>query len=226
MGNVIDKIKLAAAFSSGIISKVNRGLSINKKCNAEEFQSIMNYLYYWSSLRYNDSPKRLTEKDKLTISPVLLNYNKHYENQSFILTLIKNLAARIYSKFEYTPDDFTKLYDAIDSPAALYLKYLNNPPIKDDCDGFASALYCPLSVTEIGCRLLIYGGESGCHAMVLIKLYSGIYYMFDYEKLVVSMDNIPDLLYVYGRRNHNKLRYYDLAKWDEILGSWRSSKDF
>lgn len=53
---------------------------------------------------------------------------------------MRDLAKTLLESYEYTPDGPSQLFDAMRPPAYCYKEYKQGK-LRDDCDGFHSALY-------------------------------------------------------------------------------------
>ncbi|MFA5558829.1 MAG: hypothetical protein WDA59_05140 [Methanofastidiosum sp.] len=144
------------------------------------------------------------------------------------LSEVKKVAELLYKNFQYTPDDLTKAYDSIDSPISCWLRaFENSGRLCDDCDGFHSALYWPVSY-NFECRLLTIVTQNikDSHTFLTFKTNDGYYYV-DYTYLSPPFANMDDLvMHAENRLYKNKtfMISYELSKWDG--GRWQTSRRY
>lgn len=114
------------------------------------------------------------------------------------LDIIK-LAKRVYSKFKYTQDDISQLWDAIVPPPQNYLNYRGGI-IEDDCDGFHSAVYHVLANSHIiqDCYLMAVTAKECGHCVVVYR-FDNKWYVLDYKKLYQGFDTLKE-----AYENYNK----------------------
>lgn len=174
--------------------------------------------YRWSAIRHAQSVKVLTQEQ----------FNKYKPFIPKSLNSIKNIAKEINNRFQYTNDSWDRLYDSIDSPASCVLRTFENPPLKDDCDGFHSALYWFVS-HNFECRLLTTVTEDikNSHTLLLLK-YNQEYYYIDYTYLSKGYKNINSAINDIKKRRYNNITnfimYYELSEWK--TNQWMSSNKF
>ena len=82
---------------------------------------------------------------------------------------IKKLVKRLYSKFTWTADDASQLWDCICPPPYNYRRYLEGE-LKDDCDGFHSLVKHCLDHSGIRCYLLSAVAVGAGHCVLLFQL--------------------------------------------------------
>ncbi len=82
--------------------------------------------YRWSKIRHRGS---------------LLSTNVREDLYPETVPALKETAVELHKNFVYVRDGFLRLYDSIDTPANCWNRAFNPGPLKDDCDGFHSALY-------------------------------------------------------------------------------------
>lgn len=174
--------------------------------------------YRWSIIRHRQSPKILTQQQ----------YNQYKSLIPQNLIDINHIVQEIYKRFQYTNDSWDRLYDSIDSPASCVLKAFENPPLKDDCDGFHSALYWFIS-HNFNCRLLttVTQDIKNSHTLLLLK-HNKKYYYIDYTYLSKEYKNIPLVIDDIKKRRYNNISnfimYYELSEWKN--NQWMSSNKF
>lgn len=174
--------------------------------------------YKWSSIRHKDSPKHFTQEQQQKYKILIPK----------TLKMVHHLSQEIYHRFQYTNDSWDRLYDSIDSPASCVLKAFENPPLKDDCDGFHSALYWFVS-HNFDCRLLttVTQDIKNSHTLLLLK-HNKKYYYIDYTYLSKEYKNIPLVIDDIKKRRYNNISnfimYYELSEWKN--NQWMSSNKF
>jgi hypothetical protein len=173
--------------------------------------------YKWSAIRHKNSPKNLTIQQEQKY--------KYLTPRS--IPQIKNIINEIHKRFQYTNDNWDRLYDSIDSPASCVIRAFENPPLRDDCDGFHSALYYFVS-KNFDCRLLtvVTNDIKNSHTLLLLK-YQQKYYYIDYTIISGSYHNIQNIIdTIKQKRYHNKniIMYYELSLWEN--DRWISSNNF
>lgn len=132
---------------------------------------IGNLRYKWSNWRHRNSIKESSET-----------------NRSWMPKTIRDIAVWVFwmeGKFKYTYDNWTMLWDSMNTPAACLDIALNASPLRDDCDGFHAAIMEGLNNIE-GCevQLLTYVTKpiKYSHTVAVAKLQDK-YLLIDYDKI-------------------------------------------
>ena len=177
--------------------------------------------YRWSAIRHKHSPKELTPAQYNKYRHLIPNHN------SQIITT----AQQINNRFKYTNDSWDRLYDSIDTPASCVLRTFERPPLRDDCDGFHSALYWFVSNSRnYDCRLLtvVTNNIVDSHSLLLIKNRHSEYFYIDYTYQSQLSKTIPPLVnHIQQRRydhRHTQIMYSELSFWNNK--QWISVKNF
>ena len=112
--------------------------------------------------------------------------------QDLDLSTVSKLAKYInkaYSKFTYTYDGPDELFDSMRFPAQCYYEQFVKGSLRDDCDGFHSALYHVMSQTsllELGLKPYLlsitdrYG--RGAHCFFIARNIDGKIFIQDYRQ--------------------------------------------
>lgn len=98
---------------------------------------------------------------------------------------VTRTAREIYNNFEWTKDGIDQLGDAIVPPPQNY-RNLKNAKLKDDCDGFHSALYHYMYNSGYECYLLSVVAIDGGHCVLIYKDESNKWRVVDYKKVYES----------------------------------------
>lgn len=172
----------------------------------------LNYLRYrWSEFRHRDSPKCLDRLFYQYLIPSSLDQ-------------ITSLSKKLFNRFEYTQDNLTMLFDSMDSPASCWLSAFEHPPLRDDCDGFHSALYWASSI-YFYCRLLTIMTIplAKSHTCLIIKEGPGVYWIVDYTRTKGPFSSVGEAVKSIYKEGSVKVITYSLSFWN---GSRWSSKNF
>ena len=161
--------------------------------------------YEWSALRFKNSIKQLDE-----------GVYKEYIPSS--LLQVKRVAEEVHNRFQYTPDNISHLYDAMDSPASCWQKAFEDSPLKDDCDGFHAALYWAVSFNfDCGLLTVVTSNIKDSHTILYFEN-EGLLHYVDYVYLSNGFANMGDLI------NHIQNRRYK-SRGTEIVDSELSCWD-
>ncbi len=168
--------------------------------------------YRWSSLRHSNSPKK--------VSGILEHYLEEHSLIPKTIGDIKKSAEAIMLNFDYTSDGPDRLYDSIDTPAScLERVFLDPEPLRDDCDGFHSALY-GLVDYNFNCRLLtlVTRKIEASHTLLVVSHPTDYGYVcFDYNYVSEVLLNMNVIVADIGRRLYKGVTdiiYSELSKWD------------
>ena len=141
------------------------------------------------------------------------------------LSDIRQTMLHIYSRFEWTQDGFNRLYDSIDTPASCWIRAFENPPLKDDCDGYHAALYWAVSFC-FSCRLLTVATRNikDSHTVMVIH-HNNQYRLANYTYLSKPFacieDVITDLLRThYNAKKSTRIVAWELSYWNGVR--WKS----
>lgn len=141
---------------------------------------------------------------------------------------VKSLTGELHRRFDYTPDGADRLFDSIITPAAAWLEAFEDPPLKDDCDGFHSALYWAVS-HNFDCRLLTAVTEDirRSHTALAFMDKNNLLYLVNYRVVTPGQDcieKIKDRFIASQYRDPEiKVVYWELSFW---AGSIWCSKSF
>lgn len=147
---------------------------------------------FWSNLRFKKAVKHISVRDEDLI-------------EGYDPVTVRKLAKSVYNKFDYTPDGFDKLWDAITPPTQLYKDYTEGN-VKDDCDGFHSLLHYFLNWgCDKGEELLKVGGvyllsvvaRGGGHCVLVYK-YKDKWHVVDYKNVYKGFDTIEEAVKDYN----------------------------
>ncbi len=161
--------------------------------------------YYWSTVRHSKSPKRLSTEQAQKYKSLIPR----------TASQIQKTAQEIYSRFEYTNDNWDRLYDSIDTPASCVLRTFETPPLRDDCDGFHSALYWFVSQT-FNTRLLTVVTDNihDSHSLLICQANQNYFYI-DYTYTSPSYPTVSHCVeHINQRRYVSKntaIMYYELS---------------
>ncbi len=171
-------------------------------CLAERW--VSNLRYRWSRVRHKNSP--VTTRLREDLIP-----------QTF--GDIQRTARELYKHFEYTLDDITRLYDSVDTPASCWERAFTGK-LKDDCDGFHSALYWAIS-QKYDCYLLTLVTKDivSSHSLLVIE-HNDKKYFVDYIYVSNGCDRIDTL--ISGVAKYRKMQNVILAEGSAFNGSWHS----
>ncbi len=159
---------------------------------------VSNLRYKWSRIRHRNSPKTSFLRQDL----IPQNFND-----------IQKVANELYKNFEYTLDDITRLYDSIDTPASCWNRAFTKR-LKDDCDGFHSALYWAVS-QHFSCYLLTLVTRNiiDSHSLLVIE-YNNKKHFIDYTYVSDGFSNLDSLVNaVIKYRNMNNVMVVEGSKF-------------
>ena len=161
---------------------------------------------HWSNFRFRKSIKEYASTSG--------ELNSIGEIQEKVINLYKN--------FEYKLDDFSMLFDAIDTPPQC-LFHLENNKLLDDCDGFHAAVYHLLSqkaknAVNIYLITVKTNPFTQSHTMCVFDL-DEITYLVDYQSVIEMQDYNQSLDHM--KQNYScEPVYYHLNTWDATNG-WK-----
>lgn len=112
--------------------------------------------------------------------------------------VLKSLAQKLYSKFEYTKDGADQLWDAVLPPPYAYQQFSNNDKYKEDCDGFHALLLHCLHATNIPAYLTAVWAR-GCAHCVLVCHLAGFWYLVDYTDVYAVDGQLSELIEEYNK---------------------------
>ncbi|EEG78943.1 hypothetical protein [Dethiobacter alkaliphilus] len=136
----------------------------------------------------------------------------------------------LHNNFVWTQDGPGRLFDSIDSPASCWDRAFNYPPLRDDCDGFHSALYWAVS-QHFSCRLLTVATLPLHHShTVLIIRNKGQYHLANYTYLSTALSDldavIKDLFRTFYRDKNVQMVTWELSVWDKTRWTHAPLQDF
>ncbi|MCL2539100.1 MAG: hypothetical protein FWE66_02045 [Oscillospiraceae bacterium] len=145
---------------------------------------------------------------------------KEYQSTSDEIADIDDLRAKVkalYKNFIYKYDDFSMLYDAIDTPPQC-LCYLENDVLEDDCDGFHAAIYHLIkqkmeNASNNNLITVVTRPVAKSHTMCVFD-FDGKRYLVDYEE-VIEIQAYSDVSEHVGQVFSCKPLYYHLNTWTE-----------
>lgn len=150
---------------------------------------IKHLRHLWSNWRHRGSIKETPES-----------------NKSWFPKTMRDLAVWLgwlESRFTYTADSWTMLWDSMDTPAACLDVAINSPPLRDDCDGFHAAVMEGLNNIE-GCevQLLTYVTQpiKYSHTVAVAKLQDSCL-LIDYDK-IETFNGLEELVSHVARFNN------------------------
>ena len=141
---------------------------------------------------------------------------------------IRQIVSDVYFHFEYKSDDFTKLFEAWESP--LYMNYSyqqakkNNNKFYGDCEDYAATLYNILNNNEYEVYILslIVTPVKNNHAVMLIKNSNGTYTIINYNSIKVYYE-LKDYInnYTYKVKSYYISKFnYDKNRWEMICTNY------
>jgi len=157
-----------------------------------------NLRYKWSGIRHAGSP-------------VTTNVRRDLIPRNF--SDIQKIADELRANFEYTRDGIDRLFDSIDTPASCWDRAFNPGPLKDDCDGFHSAVYWAVH-HNFRCWLLTLVTRNIVDSHVLLYIRHGGHFCLDYTYLsdrFMTFDSMVE--YIAARRNMD-VTSTTLSTWD------------
>ena len=177
---------------------------------------VTNTRYRWSKIRHHDSPKQLTNQQK----------DKYKQYIPLSLNGIQAISQILHKNFEYTNDSIDRLYDSIDSPASCWLRAMEKSPLKDDCDGFHSALYC-VTQYNFNCKLLtvVTNDIRSSHTLLIIP-YNNFYYYINYKYLSGQFDNYVNLIRHLEKRIYTSNIKIIGAEFSIFNNQWESTGEY
>ena len=133
-----------------------------------------------------------------------------------------SFASEYYLKFKYTRDNWDELFDAMHSPAYCY-KELKEGLLKDDCDGWHSALLHLCEKSGITAYLMTFVTKDivGSHTVLVMK-FNNKYWMINYN-IMYSTDTFTRLYnrldLAYHIVSYNFIKYnYDTGEYEIVEG--------
>jgi len=164
--------------------------------------------YNWSQLRHIHTPNQPNQQQQQIYSQWIPK----------TIPTIKNIAYKLYNRFQYTNDHWDRLYDSIDTPISCVIRAFEHPPLKDDCDGFHSALYWFVSQTFNTRLLTVVTNDIRSSHSLLICQYKKQYFYVDYTYISDFFDTINDaVLHLNNRLYKPKnlyIMYYELSQFN------------
>lgn len=118
---------------------------------------------------------------------------------------MRALAKSLLESYEYTSDGPSQLFDAMRSPACCYREYKQGK-LKDDCDGFHSALYHILDHNAWSCCLITYVAEPLrlSHTVLAVSFKRG-WMILDYDWRTICSQNLARLVEEVAKSNSARL---------------------
>lgn len=171
-------------------------------CLAEKW--VSDFRYRWSRVRHKNSPITTSLRGDL----IPQNFKD-----------IQRTAQELYINFEYTLDDVTRLYDSIDTPASCWERAFTGK-LKDDCDGFHSALYWAVS-QNFNCYLLTLVTQDivSSHSLLVIS-HGGKLHFVDYTYVSNGYERMESLIAAVVK--YRKMQNVIIAEGSDFDGSWYS----
>ncbi len=165
---------------------------------------VSNLRYRWSRFRHRNSPKTSFLRQDL----IPQNFSD-----------IQRTAKELYKHFEYTLDDITRLYDSVDTPASCWNRAFTER-LKDDCDGFHSALYWAVS-QRFDCYLLTLVTKDiiNSHSLLVVN-YNGKKYFVDYTHVSNAYEGLRTL--IKGVVKYRRMPEIIIAEGSGFEDSWYS----
>ena len=179
------------------------------KCIYKFFASIaIKWWCFWSNIRFKNRVKDdvdLYERDIIES-----------------IDDVRRVSQQIYNRFKYVQDGIDQLWDAIIPPPQNYLNYVNGE-IRDDCDGFHSAMYhCVHKTYE--CYLLSVFGPGTGHCLLVFKC-GDLWHILDYIKLyegkISIEDAISEYFEIYKKKYGKEVYDSALVKYDYTKGKFK-----
>ncbi len=100
------------------------------------------FYIFWSNLYWANAVKDFILRDV-----------DHIEKEENYTHYLLRMANKLFDNFQYTKDNLEQLGDSIPPPPEAYKRFAEGT-LKDDCDGFHSALYHIAHCNGIECKLL------------------------------------------------------------------------
>ena len=144
----------------------------------------MKWWCFWSGIRFRKMDrfsKDINEEDKVST-----------------IDDIQNVINKINSKFEYTKDDITMLFDAILPPRESYKRYTEGK-LKEDCDGFHSAVYHVLQSCNIESYLMAVNAKGFGHCVLVFNL-DKMWHVLDYTTIHDGYLNLETSIFTYNKQ--------------------------
>lgn len=171
----------------------------------------------WSNFRY-----RKVERYNIACNP---------EDRAYSELTIKNLADKMYGKFEYTKDGADKLWDAVCPPPYAYSTISKGEKLRDDCDGFHSLMYHCLNNGAIKPYLMTVNAKGSGHCVLLFH-FDFKWYVLDYNTLYIGRYNLNKAIEKYNEDFVEKYKakskvYSNLfLRYDYTKGKFRLENPF
>ena len=173
---------------------------------------------FWSSIRW-------CRKRKITSNTVV-------EKVDSTITSVRAMCNKVYSKFEWTIDDFSQLFDSLRPCGYLYNWYQESTkenPLKDDCDGYHSIIYHILTANGFNAAIfnVVTSPISKSHTMTLYKRDNN-YYLVDYTSVIKYSGGvkIQDIVDDYNKRHgYKKEHYWNVQKYNYTQAKFYNIKD-
>lgn len=148
------------------------------------------------------------------------------------ISSVRSLCSKVCSRFEWTMDDISQLFDSLRPCEYLYQLYCNanyDDPLKDDCDGYHSLIYHILHENGFDCCILtiVTNPIRDSHTMTLYKV-NGCYYLINYTSVrKYETNNIQEIVDDYNNRNqYGKEHYWNTQRYDYIKKSFYNERNF
>lgn len=173
---------------------------------------------FWSRIRW--CRKRKIESEEVT------------EKVTHTRTSVRSMCQEVYSRFEWTMDDFSQLFDSLRPCGYLYNWYKDSTreePLKDDCDGYHSLIYHILKANGFDCCIfsIVTNPMKHSHTMTLYK-YNGAYYLVNYTSVKGYFNcTIQDIVDDYNKSHgFKKEHYWNTQRYDYEKKKFVNERNF
>ena len=179
---------------------------------------LKNLRYRWSRIRHITSPKEVP-------AHLLPKYSIYIPKN---VSDVGRVTQELWNRFEYTYDSWDRLYDSIDTPASCWMRAFENTPLRDDCDGFHSAMYW--TVSRMGgvrnCLLLTVATREikQSHSVLIFSL-GPSFYLVNYRYVSHALGGVEGTIEDLKRqhyRNRVEIISWELSEWDGRR--WRTGR--
>ncbi len=162
----------------------------------------------WSNFRHRNEVKYLEAH----------TLDKYFPKR---LSDILSTQKSIYSNFIWTMDGFDRLLDSIRPPAAAWENAILKPPLRDDCDGFHSALYYAVN-RNFDCEILtvVTNPVRESHSVLVVKDNRRFYlcnyrYMTPLNRSHFNISSIiEELRQTYYKDKKASIVGWEMSRWD------------
>ena len=181
-----------------------------KICAAVAYVATRFWWIHWSNFRWRKALRQACE----TLS----------EDKAITTNEVKDLAAKLMTRFVWTRDSWDQLFDSILPPPQAYKTYLHGK-LTDDCDGFHSLLYHCLKQSGRECYLMTVNALGAGHCIILLHN-SGAWHIIDYKHVYDGCDTAQEAAQKYLDifqelyNSRSKAFFHSYAAFDYVRGKF------